>query len=71
MWQRSIEKYKLRYMEVVADGDSKTFAELTKWKPYGEGNPVVKHECVGHVRKRMTNRIRPSRRQNPRMRMGS
>ena len=58
-------------MEVVADGDSKTFAELTKWKPYGEGNPVVKYECVGHVRKRMTNRIWPSRRQNPRMRMRS
>ena len=44
-------------MEVVADGDSKTFAELTEWKPYGEGNPVVKHECVGHIQKRMTNRI--------------
>ena len=54
MWQRSIEKYKLRYMEAVSDGDSKTFAELTKWKPYSEGNPVVKHECVGHVQKSMT-----------------
>ena len=44
MWKQSIEKYNHRYMEVVADGDSKTFAELTKWKPCGEGNPVVKHE---------------------------
>ena len=51
MRQRSIEKYKLQYMEVVADGDSKTFAELTKWKPYGEDNSVVKHECVGPVQK--------------------
>ena len=45
-------------MEVVADGDNKTFAELTKWKPCGEDNPVVKHECVGHIQKRMTNRIK-------------
>ena len=62
MWQRSIEKYK---MEVVADGDSKTFAELTKWKPYGEGNPVVKHECVGHVQKRVTNRIEALKKTKP------
>ena len=52
-------------MEVVADGDSKTFAELTKWKPYGEGNPVVKHECVGHVQKRMTNRIEAPKKSKP------
>ena len=65
MWQRSIEKYKLRYIEVVADGDSKTFSELTKWKPYGEGNPVVKHECVGHVQKHMTNRIEALKKTKP------
>ena len=65
MWQRSIEKYKLRYMEVRADGDSKTFSELTKWKPYGEGNPVMKHECVGHVQKHMTNRIEALKKTKP------
>ena len=65
MWQWSIEKYKLQYMEVVADDDNKTFAELTKWKPYGEGNPVVKHECVGHVEKRMTNRIEALKKTKP------
>ena len=65
MWQWSIEKYKLQCMEVVADDDSKTFAELTKWKPYGEGNPVEKHECVGHIQKHMTNRIEALKKTKP------
>lgn len=52
-------------MEMVADGDCKTFAELTKWKPYGEGTTIVKHECVGHVQKRMTNRIETLKKSKP------
>ena len=55
----------------LADGHSKTFAELTKWKPYGEGNPVRKHECVGHIQKCTTNRIEALKKTKPKDEKGS
>ena len=49
MWQRSIEKYKLHYTSVIADGDAKTYKAICGAKPYGSGVEIEKHECVGHV----------------------
>jgi hypothetical protein len=34
MFQRSEEKYGVRYIKYVGDGDSKTFSVLTKNQPY-------------------------------------
>ena len=51
LWQRSIERYKLRYTVLLSDGDAKTFNELTAIKPYGDEVPVEKEECVNHVSK--------------------
>ena len=53
LWGRSVERLNLRYTTVVSDGDSKTVQSLNEMKPYGEGVPIVKHECVGHVQKRV------------------
>ncbi len=53
LWNRSVESYHLRYTEVISDGDSKTIAVLKESEPYGSGVEVLKHECVGHVGKRM------------------
>lgn len=57
IFQRSIEKYSLRYTEFLGDGDSKAFALLTEESVYGD-NVIAKLECVGHVQKRMGSRLR-------------
>ena len=42
----------------MSDGDAKTHSTLCKAEPYGAGVPIVKHECVGHVQKRMGKQLR-------------
>ena len=53
IWKWSVSKKKLRCRKVISDGDSKTFKCLSNQLPYGASNLVSKHECVGHVQKRM------------------
>lgn len=53
LWNRSVERLNLRYVNVISDGDSKTVAALNVAKPYGEDVQIVKYECVGHVQKRV------------------
>ena len=57
IWKRSITKNCLRYTNVICDGDSKTASLLNDEKPYGEDVEIIKHECVGHVQKRLTTAI--------------
>lgn len=52
MFQRSLEKYKLRYTTMLSDGDSRTFHALTEQAVYGFIK-VEKKDCVNHVHKRM------------------
>ena len=47
-----MSKNKLRYTQMIPDGDSKTFKLLSDQLPYGASNLVSKHECVGHVQKK-------------------
>ena len=42
----------------MSDGDAKTHSTLCKAEPYGASVPIVKHECVGHVQKRMGKQLR-------------
>ena len=56
--QRSVDKHKLRYTTMFADGVSSTFPSLEKAKPYGENHFVTKQECVGHVQKRMMSQLK-------------
>ena len=44
-------------MDVISDGDAKTVSSLNKSEPYGPGVIISKHECVGHVQKRVGNKI--------------
>ena len=53
IWKQSVSKNKLRYTQMILDGDSKTFKLLSDQLPYGVSNLVSKHECVGHVQIRM------------------
>ena len=57
IFQRSIEKYKLRYTKVLSDGDSKMFKALLDLNVYGD-TTIKKEECVNHVHKRMGTAIR-------------
>ena len=58
IWTRSVSKNKLRYTQMISDGDSKTFKLLNDQLPYGASNLVSKHECVGHVLKRIGTALR-------------
>ena len=57
LFSRSEELLHLRYTKVICDGDSKTISRLNEVKPYGEQVTIIKHECVGHVHKRMGKRL--------------
>ena len=56
MWRRSEQDLQLRYTCVIADGDVKTHNALVEDDPYN-GVPIVNHDCVGHVQKRMGSRL--------------
>lgn len=58
LWQRSIEKLKMRYVAFVSDGNSCAFPALNDGSgPYDEVT-VTKEECINHVSKRLGTRLR-------------
>ena len=59
MYSHSLD-YKLRYKQLICDGDCKTHSLLLEKEPYGSGknNEVEKVDCVGHVQKRMRTALR-------------
>ena len=63
---RSIEKYGLKYVEFVGDGDSGCFGAVREVceKEYGGEYVVRKEECVGHVQKRMGTGLPEYKRKN-------
>ena len=61
IWHRSVETRHLRYTQMISDGDCKSLAVLNEHQPYGKEVKVVKHECVGHVQKRVTPKLKLAR----------
>ena len=59
IWNR-LETRHLRYTQMISDGDCKSFATLNEHKPY-RNFEVVKHECVGHVQKRVMPKVKLAR----------
>lgn len=57
IFNRSINKNKLRYVSYIGDGDTSSYAEVVASNPYGNIE-VEKLECIGHVNKRMGTRCR-------------
>lgn len=53
IFQRSVEKRGVKYINYLGDGDSKAFKAVQEQMPYDE--PIQKLECVGHIQKRMGN----------------
>ncbi|GFX81254.1 uncharacterized protein TNCV_1828911 [Trichonephila clavipes] len=58
IFQRSVQRYDLRYTKYLGDGDSQAFDNIVKNKVYGDNYTITKVECMGHVRKRMGSRLR-------------
>lgn len=57
IFERSVNKYGVRYTKYLGDGDSKGFKRVVESKPYGDVE-VEKLQCVGHVQKRLGSRLR-------------
>merc|ERR1739842_273754 len=51
LFRRSVERFGLRYLHYVADGDAKILKHLQIAKPY-PGKKIKKHECSVHLGKR-------------------
>ena len=49
IFQRSIQKHRLRFTSFYGDGDSKSYSAVRNI--YGENNLVTKFECIGHYQK--------------------
>ncbi|KAK7104241.1 hypothetical protein V1264_018995 [Littorina saxatilis] len=64
MFLRSVQHHDLRYTKFIGDGDTNSFKTVFDSKPYGEEKLVEKLECVGHVQKRMGNRLRSLKKRN-------
>ena len=48
----------VRYKYYLGDGDSKGFDSVSSAKIYGPDHPIEKLECIGHIQKRMGERLR-------------
>ena len=56
LFSRSVNKYNIRYTQLLCDGDSKTVSALNNDEVYGS-IPIVKSDCINHVNKRLYNEI--------------
>ena len=52
IFNRSIDRYNLRYVNYIGDVDSSSFSKVVDSNPY-PGTKVNKLECVGHIQKRV------------------
>ena len=52
------KKLGLTYKTYIGDGDSKSYATVSKAMPYGPLVHIVKEECVSHMTKRMGTGLR-------------
>ena len=55
VFTRSIDKHKVRYVEYLGDGDSKSYVNV---EDVNEGIEIKKLECVGYYQKRVGTRLR-------------
>jgi hypothetical protein len=58
IFQRSIEKHGVKYVEYLGDGDSKGYLSVCQAMPYGPEIKISKIECINHVQKRMGSRLK-------------
>ena len=61
IFQRSIEKRNVRYMEYYGDGDSKAYSTV---KDTYTPDISIRKECIGHYQKRVGTRLRKAKKVN-------
>ena len=54
VFERSIKKHKLRYVEFLGDGDTKSYVNVKDIYP---GIEIKRLECVGYYQKRVGTRL--------------
>lgn len=54
---RSEERYGVKYINYIGNGDTKTYSAVVESKPYGDVE-IIKKEYIGHVQKHMGSRLR-------------
>ena len=57
MWDLSIAKYNMRYVEMLSDGDSFAHKAVCELKPYGDV-VIQKLDCINHAHKHMGTALR-------------
>ncbi|KAH7947934.1 hypothetical protein HPB52_017116 [Rhipicephalus sanguineus] len=57
LFQRSLQKHKMRYTTLLLDGDSRAYLALQEARVYGYV-PVEKEDCIDHIHKRMGTALR-------------
>ena len=57
LWSRSIVRNKMRYTNMLGDGDSKAYSAVKEMKPYGDIT-IERDECVNHAHKRLGTALR-------------
>ena len=58
IWSRSEELHNLRYVDILSDGDSSSFAVIVELQPYGPDVCISKLECINHAGKRLGTSLR-------------
>lgn len=58
LWKRSITSCGMRYINMLSDGDAKTFQHLSTLNVYGHDKKIAKEECINHVAKRLGTGLR-------------
>ena len=65
VFSRSVNNYGVIYKYYLGDDDSSSFNDIVNSKPYSKyGVELQKLECVGHIQKRVGNRLKERRKQN-------
>ena len=58
IWSRSEELHNLRYVDMLSDGDSSSFAAIVELQPCGPDVCISKLECINHAGKRLGTALR-------------
>ncbi|XP_072389723.1 uncharacterized protein [Diabrotica undecimpunctata] len=57
-FKRSVEMHRLKYIQLVGDGDSSVYNSLCIKKPYGPNILIKKIECINHLLRNYCSRLR-------------
>ena len=58
LWKRSIENFSARYLNILSNGDAKTFQHLCDNQVYEDDFPLKREQCVNHVSKCFVSALR-------------